>query len=166
MCIWWVVALLVVPAQGQDLKSEKVQSEPISQPVAFSHKLHMQFGLQCQICHRSTETADSAGLPNVSDCMICHRGIAVDRPEVQKLSKYAREKKTIQWMRVYQIPYYVFFSHRNHRRAGIDCSACHGKVQERKVLWREKDLSMAACIECHRSHKASIECHLCHALDQ
>ncbi|MDA2923985.1 cytochrome c family protein [Acidobacteria bacterium AH-259-L09] len=165
--MWLLVfVLLLISVQEQDPKTKEVRSEPIPQPVAFSHKLHMQLGLQCRICHRSTEVAGSAGLPNVSDCMICHRGIAPDRPEIQKLARYAREKKSIKWLRVYQVPYYVFFSHQNHRRAGIDCSACHGKVPERDALWREKDLSMAACIECHRSHEASIECHLCHALDQ
>lgn len=161
-----VFGSMLLPLSGQDRKSETVQPQPVAQPIAFSHKLHMQLGLHCKMCHRTAQTASSAGFPDVSDCMICHGGIAVDKPDVRKLARYSLEKKSIPWVRIYRVPYYVFFSHQNHRQARIDCSTCHGVVSERDVLWKEKDISMEACVTCHRRQEASTECHLCHALDQ
>ena len=140
--------------------------EPIAQPVAFSHKLHAkELALKCSVCHTKAETSTGAGLPAMSDCMICHTAIATDRPEIQKLAQYADQPEPVRWARVYRVPYWVIFGHQNHGEAGIECSECHGSVSERDVLWKEKDLSMKACVDCHQARQASTECHLCHKLD-
>jgi ssDNA-binding Zn-finger/Zn-ribbon topoisomerase 1 len=63
---------------------------------------------------------------------------------------------------VYQIPSFVFFSHKNHLDAGAKCESCHGKVAERERLFRETDISMNGCMNCHRINKASVDCMFCH----
>lgn len=148
------------------LDDSQGEAEPVSQPVAFDHQQHSAFGLQCWLCHRTVESAAAAGLPETSLCMSCHRGIPGWTPELQKLLGYAERKEDIPWARVYRLPYYVFFSHRNHVTAGVECASCHGPVQERTALWREGDIYMDACIDCHRSRDVSIKCHLCHELNQ
>ncbi|MGH9341453.1 MAG: cytochrome c3 family protein [Acidobacteriota bacterium] len=92
--------------------------------------------------------------------------IARDNLEIQKLQAYAADEKEIPWIRIYRLPYFVFFSHQKHLQAGADCEACHGPVGEREVLWKEKEISMDACVECHRARQASIACNLCHELNQ
>ena len=47
-----------------------------------------------------------------------------------------------------------------HQR--VKCEACHGPVRERDVMRKEKDISMAACMDCHRARQASIACNYCH----
>ncbi|MBM3776235.1 MAG: cytochrome c3 family protein, partial [Acidobacteria bacterium] len=109
------------------------------------------------------DPGDFAELPATSVCMSCHSQIKPDSPHIQKLAGFHDERKPVPWKRVYRIPDYVFFNHRQHvtaARAG--CETCHGPVAERDVLRKEKDTSMAACMDCHRSNGASLACNYCH----
>jgi hypothetical protein len=64
---------------------------------------------------------------------------------------------------VYRIADWVSFNHKKHLSVeGVTCESCHGMVAERDALAREKDISMAACMDCHRATKASNDCLLCH----
>ena len=160
-----LTALIAVSA-AQNTEDGEPEAEPVTQPIAFSHRQHAQLGVDCSVCHRTTETASEAGLPTVSYCMACHAAVASGSPDIKKLAEYAQHEKPVPWERVYRVPYYVFFSHQNHRQAGFECAVCHGKVADHNVLKRETDISMDGCVGCHQKHDASIECHLCHALDQ
>jgi hypothetical protein len=45
----------------------------------------------------------------------------------------------------------VFFSHAVHVGSGkLDCTQCHGQVQEMDIMKQHSDLSMGWCINCHR----------------
>jgi len=95
--------------------------------------------------------------------MGCHLTLKKDSPEIQKLPGFAQQKKPIPWAQVYKLPRTVYFSHEvHHKRAKVDCSACHGPVSERDALGQEKSIAMADCMECHDRYKASNECNLCH----
>ena len=95
-------------------------------------------------------------------CMQCHSAIAVDKPSIQKLASFALQKREIRWVRVYKIPSYVSFSHRVHLSAGATCVGCHGLVKERDRLYREADISMKSCVNCHGAKNASTDCTYCH----
>ena len=95
-------------------------------------------------------------------CMQCHSGIATDKPSIQKLASFAQQKREIRWVRVYEIPSYVSFSHRSHLTAGNTCADCHGQVKERERLYREGDISMKGCVNCHSAKNASTDCTYCH----
>jgi hypothetical protein len=88
--------------------------------------------------------------------------IAADKPPIQKLKGYADHKQPIPWKRVHEIPGYVAFSHRTHLESQASCEMRHGSVALRDALWREGNISMGACMECHRKRRASIDCRLCH----
>ncbi len=142
--------------------------KPIPQPIAFSHKLHAESGVQCARCHTHATTKDQAGIPNAKDCIACHRGFQKegqkDSATLQTLAKY--ETMPIAWVRIYKLPGFVFFSHASHLNAKATCATCHGEVQTRDVLGKEKSISMASCIDCHRERKASTECNYCHELSR
>jgi len=132
--------------------------------LTFSHKKHAHLGMECNVCHSTARTGNKAGFPSVRDCMSCHEAIKTESPKIQALQEFAREKKPIEWNRIYTLPSFVFFSHRRHAESRTGCEDCHGPVLSRDVLRREKDISMKACIACHRSKKASVACDLCHHL--
>lgn len=138
------------------------QVEP--QPVPFSHKKHVSAGPECKDCHTRAATHDYAGLPKADTCMICHRAVAKDSPHVAKLAELERAGGKIDWIRVYRVPDFVFFSHKNHLAAGEKCETCHGPVATRDVLAKEVSTSMTACMNCHKQREASNDCHYCHAL--
>ena len=136
------------------------------QPIPYSHKQHLALGLQCKDCHTMPDPGESMGIPAAAMCMGCHRSIQKESAALKELASYAGQKKPIPWVRVYQIPSYVTFSHKDHLEAGTPCNTCHGEVAQRERLFRETDISMAGCMACHRARKASVDCALCHELKQ
>ena len=79
-----------------------------------------------------------------------------------KRTLFARDGRPVPWVRVYEIPSYVSFSHKAHLEAGATCQTCHGPVAEHERVARETDLSMTGCMDCHRANKASLSCTYCH----
>ena len=94
--------------------------------------------------------------------MGCHQTVKADSPYIQKLAAAAREKQPIQWVRIYQLPSFVYFSHRVHTDAGATCETCHGPVRERDVMTKEVPLNMQFCMACHAKTKARGDCAACH----
>lgn len=133
------------------------------QPVAFSHKKHTELAkLACKDCHTMPAPGEMATIPATSKCMGCHVAIKTDSPQIAKVTAYHKEKRPVPWVRVYEIPGYVFFSHKVHTEAGAKCETCHGPVGERDVLTKEVKHNMGSCMECHRQHKAPNDCESCH----
>jgi hypothetical protein len=94
--------------------------------------------------------------------MTCHQTVKKDSPAIQKLAAFAASKEPVPWVRVYQIPSFVYFSHKSHLDSGAKCETCHGKVAERDRLFREIKISMGGCMDCHRANKASVDFLFCH----
>jgi hypothetical protein len=136
------------------------------QPIPYSHKTHLSKGLQCKNCHTNKDPGEVMGIPATSVCMGCHQSIKTDSPAIQKLAAFAKENKPVPWVRIYELPGYVYFSHRVHIDAGANCQTCHGPVAERDVMTKEGDISMGACMDCHRKNKASVSCTYCHEARQ
>jgi hypothetical protein len=133
------------------------------QPVPFSHKTHAgDAKLRCKMCHPNPDPGETMRIVQASVCMQCHTAIKTDSPAIQKLAAFAKNEREIKWVRVYEIPSYVNFSHRSHLDAGNTCQECHGPVPERAQLSREGDISMGGCMNCHRVKKAGLDCTFCH----
>ncbi len=135
------------------------------QPIAFDHSLHAAQRITCLDCHPGARERERAGLPHREECMVCHAVIAAERPAIQALSAL-RQNSRIPWERVYRVPDFVFFSHRSHVVAGLECVTCHGPVATRSVLRQEISVNMVSCMNCHADREVSNECHLCHDLGQ
>jgi hypothetical protein len=142
-----------------------IQPEPERQPIAFTHKVHAENRIDCtSYCHPGAAVGPVAGIPGVKQCLICHRTIATDHPDVEKIAAYEERGEDIPWQRVYgyPAPAHVKFQHAPHIRAGVNCSTCHGEVEQMTVAVRAVELNMGFCVDCHRQHKASVECIACH----
>ncbi len=137
------------------------------QPIAFSHRIHAgQVGLECVFCHETVEKATFAGIPSVQKCMSCHVSVAIDRPEIQKLTGYWERQEPMEWNRVHRIRIRnrVYFSHKRHMKAdaALECADCHGDVRLADKLRRVSSLEMGWCVSCHVSKGASTDCLICH----
>lgn len=154
------VLMMLLAWQAPDLKRPRPAPE---QPIPYSHKLHAgTLKLACKQCHEMAEPGESAGFPATVVCMACHKEIRKDSDAIKTLAGFHAEGKPVPWARVYRIQDYVFFSHKEHVAKGASCEGCHGAVAEREAMRREKDLSMAGCMECHRAKEASLACNYCH----
>jgi hypothetical protein len=147
------------------LAQEDNRPHEVKQPTPFNHKLHAKAGLQCISCHTTSESKEQAGIPTARDCLACHRKIETANATLQILTDYENAGREIPWVRIYRLPDFVFFSHQAHLKAKANCATCHGEVDAREVLWQEKEISMAACLNCHKERNASTACNLCHELN-
>ena len=133
------------------------------QPIAFPHTIHAgQLGLECTFCHIHADSARSAGVPPLSKCMSCHRQIATESPEIQKLTQHWENREPVAWVRLHQLPDFIYFSHKRHVRAGVDCFACHGPVAAMAEVRPIRPLKMGFCVTCHKVRKAPMDCWTCH----
>jgi hypothetical protein len=82
--------------------------------------------------------------------------------------------RPIEWVRVHNLPDFVYFDHRVHVARGLACETCHGPVQSMERMRQFSSLSMGWCVTCHRDSPdvapaagdapghASIDCSVCH----
>ncbi len=152
----------IPPGVGHEPPDISPPAQAATQPLPFSHKLHVQVGLKCDSCHQTSATGEKMQIPAVAECMTCHESVKTDSPAIQQLAQLKKDNQTISWIRLYRLPDYVFFSHQKHINAKVDCEVCHGPVQDRDALGQEKEISMVTCINCHKLRKASVSCDLCH----
>jgi hypothetical protein len=154
------LCLLAVAAFG--LYWVRGRKEPV-QPIAFPHTVHAgQLGLACDFCHESVNEGRHAGVPAVSKCMSCHETVAADRPEIVKLKQYREGEKPIHWQQIHALPDFIYFTHKRHVKAGLDCAACHGQVEAMAEIQQVRSLKMGWCVTCHRARGASLDCATCH----
>lgn len=84
----------------------------------------------------------------------------------------AQPQTPIAWVKVHNLPDFVYFDHRRHVNIGVACETCHGPVQTMERVRQVQDLSMGWCVNCHRDVtanglngrrvNASIDCSGCH----
>ena len=128
------------------------QGQRPDQPVPFSHKHHVEgLGLQCQYCHTSVEKSSYAGIPPTKTCMNCHSQIWTNAALLEPVRDSWATGKSIQWIRVHDLPDYVYFNHEIHVNKGIGCASCHGRVDEMPLMYEENTLQMEWCLNCHRN---------------
>ncbi len=127
--------------------------------IPFTHATHAKQELTCEICHATAESEDRAGMPGKDVCLTCHE------PSPEKAAKdyeAAIASKPELAFPLWNPLGDLVFSHRAHRAAGVDCSACHGRVEEGGELDERVIARMEACVACHAREGKPNECATCH----
>lgn len=133
------------------------------QPVKFSHAVHAgQNGTDCIYCHSYATYSKSAGFPAENVCMNCHllvrNGTRSGAFEIAKVIRGFEEMKPIEWIKVYNLPDHVFFSHAQHAgAAGLICQECHGPVEKTDRISLYNEMTMGWCINCHRTRNVDFQ---------
>jgi hypothetical protein len=152
-----VVAAVMVPFYavlliygGFSPRTTAVGYQPI-QPVPYSHALHVgQLGLDCRYCHTTVETAAFAAVPPTQTCMNCHQTIRKESPKLLPVRESFATGMPVRWIKVHDLPDFVYFDHSAHVRHGVGCVTCHGRIDKMEVVQQAEPLNMAWCLECHR----------------
>ncbi len=122
------------------------------QPVPFSHKHHTgELGIDCRYCHTSVEVSASAGIPPTQTCMNCHAQIWSDSPTLEPVRASYRSGESIEWIKVHDLPDFVYFDHSIHVSKGIGCASCHGRIDEMNLVRQVSPMQMEWCLDCHRN---------------
>ncbi len=147
-----VIALGVTLDQLQRSPWVTRQGQRADQPVPFSHKHHvMGLGIQCEYCHTSVERSGYAGIPPTKTCINCHSQIWTNAQLLEPVRQSWATGESIRWIKVHDLPDYVYFNHEIHVNKGIGCSSCHGRVDLMPIMYQENSLQMEWCLNCHRN---------------
>jgi hypothetical protein len=127
-------------------------NEYIEQPIQFSHLHHVtDDGIDCRYCHTSVETSSFAGIPPTKTCMNCHSQLFATEPILEPVRASFREDRPLHWVRVHDLPDFVYFNHSIHVKKGMGCETCHGRVDQMPLMQQVNTLQMQWCLNCHRN---------------
>ena len=153
---WGVILVIIVQdALGFNLSKNYAPT----QPIKFSHSIHATDNkIDCNYCHPGVLKGAHAGFPPVSLCMNCHKhvveGTRTGKFEIRKVVQAANDSIPIRWVRIHALPDFTYFNHMQHVTIGeVECSTCHGEVENMHIVKQTEDLSMGWCIKCHDETK-------------
>lgn len=158
----WLAALAALILAVAGVVWARRPAAPPQQPIAFDHKIHRDFGMDCAACHQLVDKAERSGLPTANLCMTCHTVFKADSPEVKKIAQFRDSRRPIPWVRLYQLPDFVYFNHARHVKSGIACAQCHGSTGTVRASRTEREIDMDFCTECHTERGAPNDCATCH----
>jgi menaquinone reductase, multiheme cytochrome c subunit len=142
--------MIILFTFGASPKTMAVGYAP-TQPVPYSHALHVgKLGLDCRYCHNTVEKTAFAALPATQTCMNCHTNIRPESSILQPVRDSWATGKAVPWVKVHDLPDYVYFNHSAHVSHGVGCVECHGRIDQMEVVHQAKPLSMGWCLDCHR----------------
>jgi hypothetical protein len=150
-----IVAVLVLAGTGVAVLNwsgyNTNQGMFVEQPIQFSHAHHVGgMGIDCRYCHTSVEESAFANIPPTKTCMNCHSRIWLGAPILEPVRASMAEGKPLNWVRVNDLPDFVYFNHSIHVRKGVGCATCHGRVDQMPLMYQDATLMMSWCVGCHR----------------
>jgi hypothetical protein len=141
------LVLFVIPRSSYVTR----QHEAREQPVPFYHAHHVgSMGIDCRYCHTGAARSAVAGIPPTKTCMNCHSLVWNQAPTLEPVRESWRTGQSIEWVKVHDLPDFVYFDHSVHVNKGVGCSTCHGRVDQMPFVWQEQSLLMEWCLDCHR----------------
>ena len=145
------IYLTVVVNYGFSPRATDVGYAP-TQPVPYSHALHAgRLGMDCRYCHSTVEETSHAAIPPTQTCMGCHSKIRTDSATLNDVRKSFASGEPVRWVKVHDLPDYVYFNHSAHVNRGVGCVECHGRIDTMEVVFQHEPLSMGWCLDCHRN---------------
>jgi len=140
----------------------------------------------CMNCHRFVQAASNDLRVEEAAAKAESRAIRpIISPELRKLFKASgwgengkpdssAEARPLPWVKVHDLPDFVYFNHARHVNGGVECRSCHGAVETMERVRQVENFSMGFCVNCHRAENtargkltgekgwASLDCSACH----
>lgn len=143
-----LVAFLLLAARTPFVTQQSVE---VAQPVQFDHRHHSwEQGIDCLFCHSGAERSAVAGIPPVSVCIGCHGQVWNGSPRLEPVRAAFFAREPIRWVKVHDLPDFVYFDHSIHFAKGVGCESCHGRVDQMAAVRQAAPLTMSWCLDCHR----------------
>jgi Cytochrome c7 and related cytochrome c len=140
------------------------------------------FGIPCVYCHTMPYKGRHSTVPSTAVCMNCHSTVGLNKEWVLKMKEYWDRGEPISWVKVHDLPDFVYYDHAAHLNAKdaqgrpllpladaqgkpmVVCENCHGKVDAMEIVSVQNAFNMQWCLDCHRKPemKASTDCVTCH----
>ena len=145
------VYLVALIAYGVTPEALRIGYQP-DQPVPYSHALHAgELGIDCRYCHTVVDRSPKAAVPPSATCMNCHSTVRKDSDLLLPVRQAFAQNEPVKWVRVTDLPDYVYFNHQAHVNAAVGCETCHGRVDQMVKVYQFAPLTMAWCVDCHKN---------------
>jgi hypothetical protein len=133
------------------------------------------YDIPCVYCHTMPYKGRHSTIPSTDICMNCHATVGQDKEWVLKLVDTWDRREPIPWVKVHDLPDFVYYDHAAHLNARFDtgedagkpkvaCADCHGEVENMERVSVQHAFNMGWCVDCHRKPEmaASTDCVICH----
>jgi hypothetical protein len=171
------------PRQPILFRHTRMAGPPVWQTNEKGEKVNVGgFGIPCVYCHTMAYKGRHSTVPSTAVCMNCHTSVGLNKEWVLKMKDYFDRGEPIPWVKVHDLPDFVYYDHAAHLNAKNEkgepkipnrdakgnpinpCEACHGKVEQEEIVRVQVPFNMQWCLDCHRKPemKASTDCVACH----
>ena len=160
------------PQQPIYFQHRRMAGKPVWTTNARGKKVNIGgYNIPCRYCHTMPYNGRHSTLPSTDICMNCHSTVGLDKEWVLEMKKYWERGEPIPWVRVHDLPDFVYYDHSVHLNAKndkgkpkLDCVDCHGDVASHDVVAVRTNFNMGWCIDCHRKPEmaAPTDCVVCH----
>ncbi|HKQ71525.1 MAG TPA: cytochrome c3 family protein [Polyangiaceae bacterium] len=171
-------------ANDPDNGPSSVVFPPQKLTIRFNHKKHVkEVGAKCESCHSKAKTSKSADdglLPPGTTCDACHDTDHSDKKAVKPGSEdmgqcafchLGYRASSPNQVAMVDIPKpNMRFNHKAHLDKNINCSQCHGSIDELELATRDQLPRMKGCFGCHNMSGpakggAKSDCNVCHVTE-
>jgi len=171
------------PRQPILFRHTRMAGAPVWQTNEKGEKVNAGgFGIPCVYCHTMPYKGRHSTVPSTAVCMNCHSTVGLNKEWVLKMKEYWDRGEPISWVKVHDLPDFVYYDHAAHLNAKdaqgrpllpladaqgkpmVVCENCHGKVEAMEIVSVQNAFNMQWCLDCHRKPemKASTDCVTCH----
>ncbi len=171
------------PRQPILFRHTRMAGAPVWQTNEKGEKVNAGgFGIPCVYCHTMPYKGRHSTVPSTAVCMNCHSTVGLNKEWVLKMKEYWDRGEPISWVKVHDLPDFVYYDHSAHLNAKdaqgrpllpladaqgkpmVVCENCHGKVEAMEIVSVQNAFNMQWCLDCHRKPemKASTDCVTCH----
>ncbi len=171
------------PRQPILFRHTRMAGAPVWQTTEKGEKVNVGgFGIPCVYCHTMAYKGRHSTVPSTAVCMNCHTSVGLNKEWVLKMKDYFDRGEPIPWVKVHDLPDFVYYDHAAHLNARNEkgewkiprtdaagktinpCEACHGKVEQEEIVRVQVNFNMQWCLDCHRKPemKAGTDCVACH----
>src|SRR5262249_4568644 len=107
-------------------------------------------------CNRPVKQPPYAGIPPPKPCINGHSQIWNQSAELEPVRESFRSDRSIEWIKVHDLPDFVYFNHSIHVAKGVGCETCHGRIDRMPLVSQHATLHMSWCVDCHRNPQPNL----------
>ena len=140
------------------------------------------YDIPCVYCHTMPYKGRHSTVPSTAVCMNCHQSVGLGKEWVLRMQEYWERGQPIPWVKVHDLPDFVYYDHSAHLNARdasgalklaehdaegqpmVACQHCHGDVAAMEIVSVQNPFNMQWCLDCHRKPEmdGGTDCVVCH----